>query len=797
MEIARLQIAVDAARAKRELKQFSDTAKAATGTIKGLLGPLAAIGTIAGSLSKLVAVQRQFDVLNAGLQTATGSAAGAAKAFEALQDFAAKTPYSLDQAVEGFTKLVNLGLTPSEAALTSYGNTASALGKDLNQMIEAVADAATGEFERLKEFGIKSKSEGDKVSFTFQGVTTTIGKNAAEIERYLTSIGENQFAGAMEKRINTLDGALSNFGDTMDGLFREVSAAGVGSLIEEQVRTATAAMQELTDQVASGELQAELSAIAGKFDGFSSDISESLTIISGLFEDETGYWASLTDNNVKNMIDTFRNLPENVRALIQIMTVEIVSGFDQVKAYARSFNDGINAIFTNDTFAGVGARLETELNIARDARESSISSILEERDTAINSFDSQIKESKRLREEYDNREREDGDRLAKYKVGTESASTATEKLTSVQKDAIKEAKQLAKDQQQNVDVIADLAESLYQASLSADALAQLQAELRLNEYATPEQVASVKQLAQSLQDLENKKAEIEKNKENVQLLGQVDPIAAEQQNFAKELEDLRLLNEAKLLEDSRYLDLKGQAERAHAEQMRILQEENFRAQSYGNELLMASLDQLQQGATDAFVGILTGASNSQEAVQQLASAILNEAVGALVEMGIAQVKSIIMGQAAQTAATATSVAAGAATAAAWTPAAAAASIASFGGAAASGLAIMAAAIPAMIGLLSFEGGGFTGTGSRSGGMDGKGGFMAMVHPNETIIDHTKGGKSGGSGGGVTIPISVNVSATDGMSAADAQRQGSVIAKQIEAQMMQVIAREQRPGGMLA
>ena len=28
--------------------------------------------------------------------------------------------------------------------------------------------------------------------------------------------------------------------------------------------------------------------------------------------------------------------------------------------------------------------------------------------------------------------------------------------------------------------------------------------------------------------------------------------------------------------------------------------------------------------------------------------------------------------------------------------------------------------------------------SRAGGMDGKGGFMAMVHPNETVIDHTKG-----------------------------------------------------------
>lgn len=40
--------------------------------------------------------------------------------------------------------------------------------------------------------------------------------------------------------------------------------------------------------------------------------------------------------------------------------------------------------------------------------------------------------------------------------------------------------------------------------------------------------------------------------------------------------------------------------------------------------------------------------------------------------------------------------------------------------------------------MSFDGGGFTGRGSRSGGIDGKGGFPAILHPNETVIDHTRG-----------------------------------------------------------
>lgn len=38
---------------------------------------------------------------------------------------------------------------------------------------------------------------------------------------------------------------------------------------------------------------------------------------------------------------------------------------------------------------------------------------------------------------------------------------------------------------------------------------------------------------------------------------------------------------------------------------------------------------------------------------------------------------------------------------------------------------------------TFDGGGFTGSGSRTGGLDGKGGFLAMLHPRETVIDHTR------------------------------------------------------------
>ena len=58
---------------------------------------------------------------------------------------------------------------------------------------------------------------------------------------------------------------------------------------------------------------------------------------------------------------------------------------------------------------------------------------------------------------------------------------------------------------------------------------------------------------------------------------------------------------------------------------------------------------------------------------------------------------------------------------------------------------------------SLDGGGYTGSGSRSGGLDGKGGFMAMLHPQETVIDHTKHNSSKGSSDSGSVVINQNFS----------------------------------------
>jgi len=243
-----LKIAAEMASFLRDMKtaeKHLDLLAQAGQQVQNALGGLFAGLSVGVAVGKLVEVQREFDKLYSTVKVLTGSQAAAEREMQWIKDFAANTPYGLAQATQGFVKLKALGLDPSRAALTSYGNTAAAMGKDLMQFIEAVADASTSEFERLKEFGIKAKQNGDSVALTFQGVTKTIGNNASEIVQYLESIGNNQFAGTMAERAKTLDGALANLGDTVDEVFRTVSSLGIGGTLADGARLASDSLTDL------------------------------------------------------------------------------------------------------------------------------------------------------------------------------------------------------------------------------------------------------------------------------------------------------------------------------------------------------------------------------------------------------------------------------------------------------------------------------------------------------------------------------------------------------------------------
>ncbi len=391
----------------------------------------------------LVDSQRNFDKLNSGLITMTGSAENAAKAFSVLQQFAKETPYGLNQAVEGFTKLVALGLNPSKEALISYGNTAAAMGKDLNQMIEAVADASTFEFERLKEFGIKSSQQADTVSFTFRGVTTTVKKNSEEIQKYLLNIGNTDFAGAMETRSKTLDGQLSSLADSFDGLVLAVAQSGFGDAVGEQAAMAEDAVMALTDAIASNEIAATLQDWATLF-------NESFKFISDALND----LAYDTEGKSADMSDSLGTIPDAIREWlpdIQQTFHEVIAWFQRIDDYAVALGQTIADVFDPSKTAAL-----TFKNLTAEADAAYAASIkrAEAESQAITDRSKQRKkEIEEQRKQYDERKKQEIDlsSLVNKKGGTGDTGNADDKAA---KAAAKKAEQLRNQAQDYLDTLA-------------------------------------------------------------------------------------------------------------------------------------------------------------------------------------------------------------------------------------------------------------------------------------------------------------------------------------------------------
>lgn len=188
----------------------------ATALISGTTVALAAAGAaLYGVGSGIISTNAEFQKLAVNLEVATGSVAASNEAFFELMKLAKETPYSTAEVTKAFIDLKNLGLDPGQDAIKSYSNTAASLGKSLDQMIQAVADARTGEFERLKEFGIVAKKQGNEIAINFQGTTTKIKNNSEDIEKYLQNIGNTTFGGAGAKQAKTFSAAFGNLTDNI------------------------------------------------------------------------------------------------------------------------------------------------------------------------------------------------------------------------------------------------------------------------------------------------------------------------------------------------------------------------------------------------------------------------------------------------------------------------------------------------------------------------------------------------------------------------------------------------------
>lgn len=373
------------------------------GSLGGQIAVAFSVGTILNVGKSIIDITAKFQKYEAVLTNTLGSNSAAKKALEDIQDFASKTPFSVDQLTESFVKLANQGFTPNVTQLRQLGDLASSTGKGFDQLSEAILDAQTGQFERLKEFGIKAEKQGDKVNFTFKGVRKEVDFTSSSIQKYILSLGDTKgVSGAMAAISGTLEGKISNLGDTYDQLLLTIGRNGnegvsgaisvLSFLLEESTKSAEGSSSIFDRLIILGralydpyvDLAKTLGDLAAKL-GLTSKAGSSVEFVFFLIE-----------KAVKIATIPIRLFVQQVVTLIDLVTLNFDKvGDDFVKmGQIIATTDGSREQALNKTIDGIAKKIKAQ----HDEIEAGKAALLQEKQKADQSkkmTEDQIKEYER------------------------------------------------------------------------------------------------------------------------------------------------------------------------------------------------------------------------------------------------------------------------------------------------------------------------------------------------------------------------------------------------------------------
>lgn len=221
---------------EKKLSKFGDK----IGVVKTAIAGLFAGMTVKGVWNWLISGNASMEQYSQTLKIVLGDSQKAVETLQWAQKLAAQTPFEIPEIVEATTRLSAYGITAQDV-LTDIGDMAAAMGKPLMQAVEAVADAQTGELERLKEFGITKQMLIDKAQEMYGKEIVNAKGQITDMEGLndaLIAIIKDRYSGAMAVQSTTLNGMISNLKDWVgtagrilgDDLFSTVKG-GLGNLL--------------------------------------------------------------------------------------------------------------------------------------------------------------------------------------------------------------------------------------------------------------------------------------------------------------------------------------------------------------------------------------------------------------------------------------------------------------------------------------------------------------------------------------------------------------------------------------
>jgi len=249
-------------------KMVKNTAKAAT----------AMVGVV-GGLAIKAGFSEAFDMegYKVQLETAVKDTKKAGILMADAVKFANKTPFETGEVVGSVAKMEAYGLS-SKRWLADIADMAGGTNKSIDQATEAMADAVMGEWERLKEFGIKKndlmlaaeEKYGADVVFNKKGQVV----DQIKMEEILQATMQKKFKGGANKLAGTAKGLWS----TITGVTKSSLAKIVGMQEDGTIKQGSLHMQ-LKDKIKQAADQLQKWQQDGTFEKIGKQVTETVNKI--------------------------------------------------------------------------------------------------------------------------------------------------------------------------------------------------------------------------------------------------------------------------------------------------------------------------------------------------------------------------------------------------------------------------------------------------------------------------------------------------------------------------------------
>jgi len=707
-DVATLGIKVDSKGVKQGTRNLGELDRQASKTEKSAARMGKAIGAAVGflatgalaraAIANTVEQERVVAQLEATLRS-TGGAAGLTKdellnmasAMQEVTTFGDETVIASQSLLLTFTKIGKEAFPRAQKAILDV---ATAMGTDLNsatlQVGKALNDPVLG-MTALSRSGIQFTEDQKEV--VKQMVATG---RSADAQALILAELETQFGGSAEAARNTLGGALKSlqnaFGDLLEG-----DSGGAG------VNDTTAAINDLTKTLSDPQIKAAFAAITSGILGILSAVSRTLPEIISftrwIGEDLAAAMHGAALDDVVRMEDELEGLNRQFGDLETVKLspdwINSITGVNDdiiaARDRARQLKQAIDEYYNKPPAPGPAAEIKDELE--------AVAPVLDQVKTKT---DAVTKSTKTLTDTI-------GPQIAQLRFQAETVAMTSDAVTLLR---------LANE--------GATASQLAQAAASLQVIAGYEAEQDAIE-------ALADAERERTAELDRRKAEFGQDPSGA-IIGDVQPITggrfddqqarydaereAEAERYAQQQERLQEALELQLITRQEYANL--EVEMMATTAARVAQIEMAR-----NDMMLESMGSAFGQMSSDLMSFANTFGEEQKGMFEIAKAaaiaqtVIQTYQGA--QQAFTSLSAIpIVGPALGTAAAAAAIAGGLAR-----------------------VSSISSQQP------SFDGGGFTGYGPRTGGLDGKGGFMAMMHPQETVTDHSKGQSLPSGGGGIS------------------------------------------------